>query len=74
MTKSICTYRFFLMVSILGLVAQLVTCLTTDVSLTADPEVTSLIPARSHNFIEFDHEIISTFILLSFADSYKKGC
>ena len=33
-------------------------------SLTADPGVTSLIPAQSHSFMEIDHEIISTGILL----------
>ena len=42
---------------------QSVTCLATDVSLTAAPGVTSLIPARSHTFAEIDHEIISTVIL-----------
>ena len=57
-----------------GRVAQLVTCLATDVCLTADPGVASLIPARSHTFVEIDHEIISTVILLPFADSFKKGC
>ena len=31
---------------------------------TADPEVESLIPAWSHTFVEIDHEIISTVILL----------
>ena len=31
-----------------GRVAQSVTCLTPDASLTADPGVASLIPARSH--------------------------
>ena len=30
-----------------------------------------LIPAGSHTFIEIDHEIISTVILLSFADSRR---
>ena len=39
-------------------VAQSVTCLATDASLTADPEVASLIPARSHTFVEIDREII----------------
>ena len=34
-----------------GCVAQSVTCLTTDASLTADPGVTSWIPARSHTFV-----------------------
>ena len=57
-----------------GRVAQLVTCLATDASLTADPGVTSSIPARSHTFVEIDHEIISTFILLPPAESFKKGC
>ena len=45
-------------------VAQWVTCLATDASLTADPGVASSIPARSHTFVEIDHEIISTVILL----------
>ena len=49
-------------------------CLTTDVRLTADPGVASLIPVRSHTFVEIDHEMISTVILLSSADSFKKGC
>ena len=30
----------------------------------ADPGVASSIPARSHTFVEIDHEIISTVILL----------
>ena len=34
------------------------------VSLAADPGVASVIPVRSHTFVEFDHEIISTVILL----------
>ena len=57
-------------------VAQSVTCLATDACLTADPGVASSIPARSHTFVEIDHEIISTVILLpsAFADSFKKGC
>ena len=57
-----------------GRVAQSVTCLATDASLTADPGVASSIPARSHTFVEIDHEIISTVILLPFAESFKKGC
>ena len=32
--------------------------------LTADPGVASSIPAQSHTFVEIDHEIISTAILL----------
>ena len=57
-----------------GHVAQSVTCLATDACLTADPGVASSIPARSHTFVETDHEIISTVILLFSADSFKKGC
>ena len=57
-----------------GCVAQSVTCLATDACLTADPGVASSIPARSHTFVEIDHEIISTVILLPSADSFKKGC
>ena len=55
-----------------GHIALLVTCLATGASLTADPGVASLIPARSHTFVEIDHEIISTVILHS-AKSFKKG-
>ena len=57
-----------------GRVAQSVTCLATDVCLTAIPGVASSIPARSHTFVAIDHEIISTVILLPSADSFKKGC
>ena len=28
----------------------------------------------AHTFVEIDHEIISTVILLPSADSFKKGC
>ena len=49
-------------------------CLATDVSLTADPGIRSLIPALSRTFVEIDHEIISTVILLPSAESFKKGC
>ena len=55
-------------------VAQSVTCLATDASLTADPGVASSIPAQSHTFVEIDREIISTVILLPSAESFKKGC
>ena len=56
-------------------IAQWVACLATDASLTADPGVVSLIPARSHTIVEIDHEkIISTVILLPSAESNKKGC
>ena len=57
-----------------GRVAQSVTCLATDACLTADPGVASSIPVRSHTFVEIDHEMISTVILLPSADSLKKGC
>ena len=55
-------------------VAQSVTCLATDACLTADPGVASSIPARYHTFVEIDHEIISTVILIPSADLFKKGC
>ena len=58
----------------MGCVAQSVTCLATDASLTADPGVASLISARSHTFMEIDHEIVSMVILLPSAESFKKGC
>ena len=51
-----------------GCVAQSVTCLATDACLTADQGVASSIPARSHTFVEIDHEMISTVILLPSAD------
>ena len=57
-----------------GPIVQLITCLSTDVSLTADPGVESLILARSHTFVEIDYEIISTVILLPSAESFMKGC
>ena len=57
-----------------GRVAQSVTCLATDASLTADPGVASSIPAWSHTFVEIDHEKISTVILLPSAESFKRGC
>ena len=31
-------------------------------------------PVQSHTFMEIDHEMISTVILLPSADSFKKGC
>ena len=57
-----------------GHIAQSVMCLATDASLTADPGVASSIPAWSHTFVEIDHEIISMVILLSSAESFKRGC
>ena len=57
-----------------GRVAQSVTCLATNECLTADPGVASSIPARYHTFMEIDHEIMSTVILLPSANLFKKGC
>ena len=70
--KSIKSYR--LHTNLPGRIAQSATCLATDACLTADPGVASSILARSHTFVEIDHEIISTVILLPAADSFKKGC
>ena len=53
---------------------QSVTCLATEVCLTADPGVVSSIPAWSNTFMEIDHEIISMVILLPSAESFKNGC
>ena len=60
--------------TIQGRVAQSIKYLATDASLTADPRVASSIPAWSHTFMEIDHEIISTVILLPSTESFKKGC
>ena len=46
--------------------------LATDACLTADLGVASLIPVRSHTFVEIDHEIISTVILLPSADLFNQ--
>ena len=77
-TKQTNGYPYHWNVSILavqpGRVAQSVACLATDACLTADPGVASSIPVRSHTFVEIDHEIISTVILLPSADLFKKGC
>ena len=40
-----------------GHVAQSVMCLATDACLIADPGVASSIPARSHTFVDIDHEL-----------------
>ena len=48
-----------------------VTCLAANMCLTADPGVKSSIPAWSYSFVEMDHEIISTVILLPSADSRR---
>ena len=54
-----------------GPLAKSVTCLTTDNCLTADPGAASSIPAYSHTFVEIDHEMISTAILLPSTDSRR---
>ena len=68
------SYEIFTDLGVPGSVAQSVTCLATDACLTADPGVASSIPVRSHTFVEIDHEMISTIILLPSANSFKKGC
>ena len=65
---------FFHIIIAPGRIAQSVTCLATDACLTADPGVANLIPARYHTFVEIDHEIVSTVIILLSTDSFKKGC
>ena len=51
--------------------ASTLACQTADACLTADLGVTSLISARSHIFVEIDHEINSTVILLPSAYSRR---
>ena len=72
--KLICAILFSTTNGVPGRVAQSVTCLATDACLTADPGVASSIPARYHTFVEIDHEIISTAILLPSADLFKGCC
>ena len=43
-------------------------------TIVSDPVVASSTLARSHTFVEIDHEIISTVIQLPSAESFKKGC
>ena len=74
MLSEVCTISKNIFNGVLGRIAQSVTCLATDVCLTADPGVESSILARSHTFLEIDHDIISTAILLPSAESFKKGC
>ena len=56
-----------------GRVAQLVMLLATGAKLTEESGVANSIPAWSHTFVENDHEIISTVILLPSAESFMKG-
>ena len=62
-----------------GHIAQSVTCPATDARLIADPGVVSSIPARSHTFVEIDHEIYSShspsfrrFIQEGLLSNYKR--
>ena len=71
MTSLLINLKFWL---ILCTFFQSVTCLATDACLTADPGVASSIPVRSQTFVEIDHDIISTVILLPSAVLFKKGC
>ena len=57
-----------------GHIAQSIMCQAAGKCLTAGPGVASLIPARSHTYVEIYSEMISTVILLPSAESFKKGC
>ena len=54
--------------------SQSVTCLATDAYLVVNPGVWSYILAQSHTVVEIDHEMISTTILHTSAESFKKDC
>ena len=54
-----------------GRVTRSVTCLAADTCLTADPGVASFFLAWSHTFVEIDHKMISTVILLPSTDSRR---
>ena len=54
-----------------SLIAQSVICLTADTCLSADLGIASSILPLSHTFLEIDHEIMSTAILLPSADSRR---
>ena len=68
------TLLFIIWILIPGHIAQLVTCLATDATLTAYSEAVRSILARSHTFVEIDHEILSMVTLLPSAEAYMKGC
>ena len=63
-TITLCRYIKLPLSNEPGRIAQSVTCLATDACLTADQGVASSIPVRPHTFVEIDHEMISTVILL----------
>ena len=71
---SVQSFSVYLTLCMPGRVVQSVMCLATDACLAAYPGVASSIPVWSHTFVEIDHEMISTVILLPSADSFKKGC
>ena len=48
-----------------------ISCQASDTCLTADTGVTSSIPARSHTFVDIDHERNSMVILLPSSDSRR---
>ena len=52
-----------------GRVVQSATYLATDANLTGNPGVISWTLARSHTFLEIDHEISSMVIVLPSAES-----
>ena len=52
------THYNFVFCFLPGRVAQSVTCLATDTSLTADPGVASSILARTHTFVETFVELL----------------
>ena len=57
-----------------GRVMRSATCLATDACPTAYPGDASSISARSHTFVEIDHETNYTVILPPSADAFKNGC
>ena len=69
--KRIYPFFCYMTLSLIQSIFISVNLLKSDV--TADPGVASSIPVRSHTLVEIDHEMISTFILLPSADSFKKG-
>ena len=71
--KTLLSFSKYFLSNKAGRVAQSVTCLATDASLTADPGVASSIPVRSHTFVEIDLEIISMVVLLPSPELFKKG-
>ena len=67
-------FRHLTLSNIPGHVAQLVTCLATDICLTVNPGDMSAIWPGPILVLENDHEIFSMVILLPSTTSFKKGC